>query len=127
MRSGDRVRITANLLDARSERHLWAESYDRELHDVLALQGEVARAIAREVQVKLTPQEQTRLASTRPVNPEALELYLKGSDSLDRFDPEKALEYFQQAIDKDPKFARAYVGMPTLSGMATGTGRAARG
>jgi hypothetical protein len=71
----------------------------------------VAQAIAREVQVKLTPQEQTRLASARPVNPEAHGLYLKGSDSRGRGDSKKALEYFQQAIQKDPGFARGYLGI----------------
>jgi tetratricopeptide (TPR) repeat protein len=75
------------------------------------LQGEVAQAIAREVQVKLTPHEQTRLASARPVNPEAHQLYLKGSDSLNRNDLKKALDYFQQAIQKDPGFARGYLGI----------------
>ena len=71
LRSGDRVRVTAQLIGAVPERHLWARSYERDLRDVLALQSDVAQAIAREVQVKLTPQEQTRLASARPVNPEA--------------------------------------------------------
>ena len=111
LRSGDRVRVTANLLHARTDRHLWAESYEREMRDVLALQGELAQAIAREVRVKLTPHEQSRLARGRPVNPEALELYLKGSDSLERGDRKRSLEYFQQAVQKDPSFARAYVGI----------------
>jgi TolB-like protein len=74
LRAGDRVRITAQLIQAATDRHLWAETYDRDLRDVLALQDEVARAIASEIKVKLTPQEQTRLASTRQVNPEAHEL-----------------------------------------------------
>ena len=111
LRSGDKVRVTAQLIGAVPERHLWARSYERDLRDVLALQGEVAQAIAHEVQVKLTPQEQTRLASARPVNPEAHGLYLKGSDSRGRGDSKKALEYFQQAIQKDPGFARGYLGI----------------
>jgi len=111
LRSGDKVRVTAQLIGAVPERHLWARSYERDLRDVLALQSEVAQAIAREVQVKLTPQEQTRLASARPVNPEAHGLYLKGSDSRGRGDSKKALEYFQQAIQKDPGFARGYLGI----------------
>jgi len=78
LRSGNRVRITAQLIQARAERHLWAESYERDLGDVLALQGEVAQAIAREVQTTLTPQEQARLAAAGLVKPEAYELYLKG-------------------------------------------------
>ena len=111
LRMGDRVRITANLIHAPSDRHLWAEAYDRDLRDVLSLQSEVAEAIAREVRVKLTPQEQTRLVRPRPVNPEALELYLKGSESLERGELKKALGYFQQAIEEDANFARAYVGI----------------
>ncbi len=78
MRSGRRVRISAQLVDAHSDRHLWAEDYDRDLRDILALQSEVAQAIAREVQITLTPRDRERLARTRPVNPEAYEAYLKG-------------------------------------------------
>jgi len=115
-RSGNRVRITAQLLDARADRHLWAEAYERDLRDVLTLQGEVAQAIGREVQVKLTPEEQARLAAVRPVNPEAHDLYLKGFDWVNRSNGQapilkKALECFQQAIQKDPNFARAYLGV----------------
>jgi eukaryotic-like serine/threonine-protein kinase len=113
-RSGDRVRITAELIYATTDRHLWAESYQRDLQDVLALQDEVAQAIASEIKVKLTAQEQRLLASARPVNVEAHELYLKGryewnkrrKDSL-----EKSLQYFQQAINKDPGYALAYAGL----------------
>jgi TolB-like protein/DNA-binding winged helix-turn-helix (wHTH) protein len=116
LRSGDRVRITAQLIGAVPERHLWAETYERDLSDVLALQREVAQAIARGVQVKLTPQEQARLARAQPVDPEAHELYLKGSDWLSRDDPRKALEHFQQAIQKDPNFARGYLGISQAYG-----------
>jgi eukaryotic-like serine/threonine-protein kinase len=111
VRSGDRVRITAQLIGAVPERHLWARSYERDLRDVLALQGEVARAIAMEVKAKVTPDVQARLAGARTVDPAAHELYLKGNDSLDREDRKKALEYFQQAIEKDPNFARAFLGV----------------
>jgi len=113
MRVGDRVRITAQLIDARTDRHLWADRFDRDLSDVLALQSEVAQSIAREIQIKITPQEQARLAVARPVNPEAHDLYLRASDLLTREDAQKALQYFEQAIDKDADFARAYVGMST--------------
>ncbi|MBZ5515232.1 MAG: tetratricopeptide repeat protein [Acidobacteriia bacterium] len=123
LRSGDRVRITAQLIGAVPERHLWARSYERDLRDVLALQGEVAQAIAREVQVKLTPQEQTRLSRALPVNPEAHELYLMGSDWLRRDNAKKALEYFQRAIDKDPNFAWGYVGMATAYGSLSETAK----
>jgi TolB-like protein len=78
LRSGDRVRISVQLIEARTDSHLWAESYERDLGDVLALQAELARSIVREVRVKLTPQEQAQFAQSRPVNPEAYEAYLKG-------------------------------------------------
>ncbi len=78
MRSGDRVRITAQLIDARTDRHLWAESYDRHLIDVLSLQDEVAREIATKIRGRLTPQDQARLAKARPIDPETNEDYLKG-------------------------------------------------
>jgi TolB-like protein/predicted Ser/Thr protein kinase len=116
LRAGDRIRVTAQLIGAVPERHLWARSYERDLRDVLSLQSEVARAIADEIKAKVTPDVQARLARARPVNPEAHELYLKGSDWLRRDDPKKALEYFQQAVQKDPNFARAYVGMATAYG-----------
>jgi len=114
LRVGGRVRITAQLIQAEQERHLWAESYERELRDILALQSEVARAIASEIRLKLTPQEQTRLASARPVNPEAYELYLKGRYQWNKRTEEglkKSLEYFQQAIRVDPSYALAYSGV----------------
>jgi TolB-like protein/Tfp pilus assembly protein PilF len=114
VRSGGRVRVTAQLVDARSDRHLWAETYERELHDVLALQGEVARAIADAVQVALTLQEEKQLTSTRSVNVEAYDAYLMGrylwnKRTVDGF--KKAVEYFQLAIAKDPKYAAAYAGL----------------
>jgi len=114
LRSGDRVRITTQLIDARTDRHLWAQSYERDLRDVLELQSEVAQAIANEIKIKVTPQEQVRLARARPVSPEAHEAYLKGryywnlrtEESLKR-----GIGYFQQAIEKDPGCALAYVGL----------------
>jgi eukaryotic-like serine/threonine-protein kinase len=114
VRSGDRVRVTAQLIDAKTDRHLWAKSYERGSRDVFALQDEVARDIAGEIQIKLTPEARSRLKSARPVNPDAYEAYLRGrffwnrrgeSDSL------KAKEYFQQAIVKDPQFTPAYAGL----------------
>ena len=114
LRSGDRVRITAQLIDAQTDRHLWAQSYERDLRDVLALQGEVAQAIANEIKIKVTPQEQARLASARPVNPDAHEAYLKGRYYWNLRTEEglkKGIEYFQQAIEKDPGYALAYVGL----------------
>ncbi len=114
LRDGERVRITTQLIRAMPERHLWAESYERDLSDVLALQGEVARAIAREIKVVVTPAEETRLASARPVNPEAYEAYLKGRyfwNKRTREELMKGLGYFQQAIERDPAFALAYAGL----------------
>ena len=110
MRSGDRVRVTAQLIQANPEKHLWAESYERDLRDVLALQGEVAQAIAREVQVKLTPEEHARLTPIRPVNPEAYQLYSRARSIMNRYQgPTQAMvKYLEEAIAKDPKFALAY-------------------
>ena len=82
LQSGQRIRITAQLIDAATERHLWNESYERDVRDVLALQSEVARAVAREIEVTVTPQEDTRLANTRRVDPEAHQLYLWGRHHL---------------------------------------------
>jgi TolB-like protein/Flp pilus assembly protein TadD len=121
MRSGPRVRISAQLINAHTDAHVWAESYDRDLRDVLELQSEVARAIAREVQVKVTPQEQAQLAQTRPVDPEAYEAYLKGryywnkrtSDSF-----KKGVEYLQRAVEKDPTYAAAYAGLADSAGVS---------
>jgi TolB-like protein/DNA-binding winged helix-turn-helix (wHTH) protein len=120
-RSGDRVRITANLMHAPTDRHLWAETYERDLGDVLSLQGEVARAITSEIQIKVAPQEQARLARARPrpVKPEAYELYLKGRYHYYKWTPEdfrKAIEYFQKAIEADPGWAKPYVGVATSYG-----------
>jgi hypothetical protein len=78
MRSGDKVRITAQLIDARADKHLWARSFERSSRDVLALQGELASAIAGEINVQLTPTEKSRLTSVRTVDPEAHDAYLKG-------------------------------------------------
>lgn len=111
-RSGSHLRITANLVQAFPEKHLWAESYESEVGDALTLQGEIAQAVAQEIEVKLTQQEQNLLAAARPVNPEAHDLYLKGLYSMRGMESagssEKAIEYFQQAIEKDPNYAEAY-------------------
>lgn len=113
-RSGNRVRITAQLIDARTDRHLWAHAYERDLGDVIALQDEVARDIADEVRVKLTPQERARLTTSHTVNPEAHEAYLKGRFYWNLFTEagaKKSLGFFQQALEKDPKYALGYSGM----------------
>jgi TolB-like protein/Flp pilus assembly protein TadD len=122
LRSGDRVRITAQLIQAKAERHLWAESYERDLRDIFALQSEVAQAITNEIKIKLTPQERTRLASARPVDPQSYEAYLKGRyfwDSRTEDGLKKAIVYFQQAIDRDPGSAQAYAGLADCYHMLT--------
>ena len=114
LRGGDRLRITAQLIDPAQETHLWAESYDRHLRDILDLQAEVARAIAREIQIKLTPQEQAQLAQAQPVDPGAYEAYLKGRYHWIKRSREghiKACEYFQEAIARDPACGPAYAGL----------------
>jgi TolB-like protein/Flp pilus assembly protein TadD len=119
VRSGDKVRITAQLIEAATDRHLWVESYERDLRDVLALQSEVARAIAREIEVELTSQEQVRLVSARPVDPEAYELYLRGRYHYDKWTKEgfeNAIEYFQKAIEADPNYAQAYAALANSNG-----------
>ena len=114
LRSGDRVRITAQLINAATEEHLWADRYERELRDVLALQNEIVAAITREINLQLTPQEQTRLASARTVNPEAYEAYLRGRFHFGKLTPEDvatALAFYQLALEKDPNYALAYTGI----------------
>jgi TolB-like protein/DNA-binding winged helix-turn-helix (wHTH) protein/Flp pilus assembly protein TadD len=113
-RSGDRVRITAQLIYAPTDRHLWTESYDRELKDVLTLQDDVARAIANEIKVTLTPQERMSLAAVHPVNPGAYEAYLKGRYYWNKRTAEgmkKASDYFQQSINQQPDYGLAYSGL----------------
>lgn len=121
LRSGRRIRITAQLINAVQESHLWAESYERDLRDVLALQSEIAQAIAREIQVKLTPQERVQLSETRPVDPDAYEAYLKGRYYWNKRSGDalgKATECFREAIEKDPSYAAAYAGLADCASSA---------
>ena len=114
LREGDRVRITAHLIQASTDQHLWDERYERGLRSVLAMQSEMASAIAEKVQAALTPSERTRLASARPVNPDAYEAYLKGMQHWYKLTPQDldtALEYFELALNKDPNYAAAYAGV----------------
>ena len=114
LRVGDRVRTTAQLIAVTPERHLWANSYDRELRDVLALDSEMARAVAREIKVTLTPADEARLAGGSAVNPAAHEAYLQGRYFFDRRTKEgidKALGYFQRAIELDSAYAPAYASL----------------
>src|SRR5215472_4391005 len=110
-RSGNHVRITANLLQALPEKHLWAQSFDSEVGDALNVQGQIAQAVAHEIQATLTPKERNLLATRRPVNPEVQDLYFRGSYVLaqgtEQTD-EKAIRYFQQAVEKDSGYAEPY-------------------
>jgi TolB-like protein/Tfp pilus assembly protein PilF len=116
IRSGQRVRVTAQLVQAPTDQHLWAETYDRDLGDILKLQGEVSDAIAGQVRAQLTPTQQALIRRARAVNPDAYDAYLKGRlyfvneftkpDSLKR-----ARGYFEESIHKDPNFALAYAGL----------------
>lgn len=112
--SNGRVRLTANLLHGPSDRHLWAESYDRDLSDVIELQRELARTVARHVRGNLSPEDQQRLARARAVNPEAHELYLKGQHHYYLWrarECERAIHYFQRAAEVDPDYSLAYLGL----------------
>ena len=114
LRSGERIRITAQLIHAPSDQHLWAESYERDFRDVLSLQDEIARQIAGQVRIMLTPEEQARLEGARPVDPQAHELLLKGRYHRNKRTEEsvkKALTYFDHAIAIDSTWAEAYVGV----------------
>jgi TolB-like protein/Tfp pilus assembly protein PilF len=114
VRSVDRVRINAQLIHATSDRHLWAESYERDFRDILALQSEIARQVANEVRIILTPEEHARLGSARQVNREAHECYLKARYHWNKRGEEsvkKAIAYFHQAIDQDPTYAQGYAGL----------------
>ena len=108
-RDQGRVRITAQLIRGTPETHLWADKYEGSLSEVLDLQDAVAKAVANEIQIKLTPQERVRLATPRMVNPEAYEAYLRGRQlHPSEENLPKSLQYFQQAIDKDPGYALAW-------------------
>jgi len=125
MRSGDRVRVTAQLVDADTDAQLWGERYERDLRDVLALENDVVAAITREIRLKLTPQEHARLASARPINPEAYEACLKGRFhwyKLSREDLDNAERYFKLALEKDPNYAPAHEGMASVWLSRTDTG-----
>jgi TolB-like protein/DNA-binding winged helix-turn-helix (wHTH) protein len=114
LQSDKRVRITVQVFEGKSEKQLWAQSYEEDLRDVLALQSQVASAIAREIRVQLTPQEKQRLAQSRQVDPEAYLAYSYGRYWWNKRTPEelqKGIEYFQNAIVNDPSYAPAYAGL----------------
>jgi len=114
LRSGDQVRITAQLIEAATDRHVWSQSYQGALRDTLALQNNVARAIADEIRISLNPQEQAALRHATVVNPVAYESYLKGRYFWNKRTAnglKSALAYFNQTIEEDPTYAQAYSGL----------------
>jgi TolB-like protein/Tfp pilus assembly protein PilF len=113
---GDQVRITAQLIDAKTDHHLWAHSYVRDLDDVLTLQAEVARTIADQIRIAITPAERARLGRPRTVEPQAEELYLQGMQALGLGNPRSGISYFQKAIDKDPNYAQAHAALANSYG-----------
>ncbi len=114
-RAENQVRIIVQLIATNPERHLWSNEYTRELRNVMSLQNEVARAIASEIKIAITPEEEARLATARPVNTEAYDSYLRGNDyrkrSISEEDKQIAVSLYQKAIDLDPEFALAYAGL----------------
>jgi eukaryotic-like serine/threonine-protein kinase len=113
-RAGDRVRVTAQLIDGKTEHHLWVETYEQDLTNVLRLQSQVAQAVADAIRITVTPGERTRLARASPVDPEVYQLYLRGRYFWNKRDEEgvkKSLEYFRRVLDADPSYAPAYSGI----------------
>jgi TolB-like protein/Flp pilus assembly protein TadD len=122
VRSGDRIRIAAQLFDAPDDKQLWARSYEGEMGNVLGWQSQVASAVAEQIRIKLTAREQTQLADVHQVNPRAYEAYLKGhffeqntAETL-----QKSMQFYRQAVELDPKFARAYVGLARSNNFLAG-------
>ena len=114
LHAGDRVRITTQLIRAADDRHLWAQSYDRDERDILALQNDVAREVADNIQLTLAAADRQKLATAHPIDHEAHELYLRGLYRFEKRSPEDlqaAIDYFQQAIDRQPDYAAAYAGL----------------
>jgi len=125
LRDGNEVRISVQLIDARKDRPIWAHTYVRDLTSVLAWQGEVAQAIADQISINVTPQEQARLARSRPIDPVAQDLYLRGILQLDADDCKIAVDYFQKAVDKNPNYAQAHAALANCYGRMGESGRMA--
>lgn len=126
IRSGNRVQITAQMVDAREDRTLWAKTYVRDVSDVMTLQSELVRAIAGEIQVQLTPQEREHLKRARRIDPEAYETTLKANAILDYAMREEqfvhAIEQFQESVDRDPTYAPAWAGLAEALSSLSGQG-----
>jgi serine/threonine protein kinase/tetratricopeptide (TPR) repeat protein len=110
-RSGDRVRITAQLVRADTDKHLWADAYERDFHDILALQDDVASSIAKQIQFKLGGPEPLPIAKSKPISPEAYDTYLKANSYQDQFDLQKSIDYYNQVIKLAPDYAPTYAHM----------------
>jgi tetratricopeptide (TPR) repeat protein len=126
-RSGARVLVTAQLIHAGTDRHLWARSYERDLKDLLTLQGEIARAVAGEIRVALSPQEEAVLAKAQPVDPEVHESYLRGRLHVSKGTESgitEGIKHFEQALARDPTYARAYAGLADAYFLLSDTYRA---
>ena len=114
LRAAGKLKVTAHLIRAATEEHLWSESFEREPRDILSLQNDIVAAIARKAKLQLTPEEQARLATSRPVNPQAYEAYLKGRFYLNKFTPEgfeKGVALLKEAVEKDPTNPLPYAGL----------------
>jgi len=116
-RVDNRVRITVQLVDAKLDKHIWSETFEQEVEDVMLLQNEVAKSIAQQVEVAIKPEEQNQFDNAQSINPAAYEAYLKGRFHVERFTPQDmnlAAQYYQQALDLDPDHALAWTGLATL-------------
>jgi TolB-like protein len=127
-RAGDQVRITVQLIDARNDLHLWAQTYERDLSDVLALQSDVARAVAEQIRLKLTPEEQAALTASRTVDPKAYDAYLRGLQlrglpRLVRSWGPPAIEQFERAVELDPQFAEGWAELARTQVILSVSGR----
>jgi TolB-like protein/DNA-binding winged helix-turn-helix (wHTH) protein/Tfp pilus assembly protein PilF len=125
VRTGDDVRVDAQLIETSDDRHLWAKTYKRKIRDVLALQGDISLAITNEIQARLTPLGQTRLATARPINPDAYSAYLLGRYYLERGkreNLEKSRSYYEQAVQLDPGYALSWAGLADAHRLLGGGG-----
>jgi hypothetical protein len=128
-KAADRVRVDVQLINAATEAHLWAESYDRKLTDIFAVESDIARTVAETLQAKLTGSEKTAIAKRPTANTEAYELYLKGRFFWNKrtgADLRTAIDYFNQALGKDPSYALAYAGLADSYGLLSAYGAASR-
>jgi tetratricopeptide (TPR) repeat protein len=115
-REGSHVRITVQLIDSRTDQHIWSHSYDRDITSVLQLQSDVARAIADQIRIELTPQQQARFNRTQQVDPRAVELYLQAVERLNTGNPSTAIDLLRQSVESDPNYAPAHASLADAYG-----------